>query len=89
MKSFAKQSDCPESHQILSYVEGSLRAPAKQKVAQHCKVCDFCGAEAQLFSKHRPAEEDYVPAPRPSLITVLGVALPVRRVLAVPVRRAA
>ncbi len=89
MKSFAKQSKCPASHQILSYVEGSLRALARQKVARHCKTCDFCGAEAQLFSKYQPSEEEHIPATRPTLITVLGVSLPVKRPLTAPARRAA
>jgi hypothetical protein len=89
MKSFAKDSSCPASHQILSYVEGSLRTLARQKVARHCNVCDFCGAEAQLFSKYQPSEDRHVRAPRPSLITVLGITLPMRRAFAVPARRAA
>jgi len=89
MKSFAKHSNCPASHKILSYVEGSLSPIARQKVARHCALCDFCGAEAQLFAKYQPSEEDHVPARTPVLITVLGVTLPARRPFMVPARRAA
>lgn len=89
MKTFAKHSNCPTSHKILSYVEGSLRPLARQKVARHCAFCDFCGAEAQLFGKYKPSKVAHTPAPTPALITVLGVQLPVRRITAVPARRAA
>lgn len=89
MKTFTKQTNCPASHQILSYVEGSLRPLARQKVARHCAVCDFCGAEAQLFAKYRPSAEEHIPAATPVLIKVLGVSVPVRRTAPVPARRAA
>jgi len=89
MKSFAKHSSCPTSHEILSYVEGLLRPIVQQKVAQHCAACDFCGAEAQLFAKYQPSEERHVPVPASVLITVLGVTLPAKRPFTVPARRAA
>lgn len=89
MKTFAKQSNCPTSHQILSYVQGSLRPLAQKRVARHCALCDFCGAEAQLLARYEPSDEACAPAATPALITVLGVQLPVRRTSAVPARRAA
>jgi anti-sigma factor ChrR (cupin superfamily) len=75
MKSFGKQSNCPTSHDILSYTEGRLRSLASQRIAQHCALCDFCGAEAQLLAKFKQAEADHTPAPTPALISVLGVNL--------------
>ena len=89
MKIFAKQTNCPASSEVLSYVENSLRPLAMQKVARHCSLCDFCGAEAQLLSKFRPGEEDHTPAPTPAHITVLGVNLPLARTSVVERRRAA
>lgn len=89
MKIFAKQTNCPASSEVLSYVENSLRPLAMQKVARHCSLCDFCGAEAQLFSKYQPSEKDHTAAPAPVLITVLGVSLPVRRPVPLLERRAA
>lgn len=89
MKIFAKQPNCPASREVLSYVEDSLRPLARQKVARHCSLCDFCGAEAQLFSKYLPSEEDHTAVPTPALITVLGVSLPLRRPVTPPARRAA
>jgi hypothetical protein len=89
MKSFGKQSNCPTSHDILSYTEGGLRSPAMQRIARHCALCDFCGAEAQLVAKFKPSEEDHTPAPMPALISVLGINMPLRRTPAVERRRAA
>ena len=89
MKSFGKHSNCPTSHKILTYVEGGFRPLARQRIAQHCALCDFCGAEAQLLARFRPVEEDHTPAPTPALITVLGVNLPLARTSVVERRRAA
>ena len=89
MKIFGKHPNCPESHKILSYVEGSLRPLARQKIAQHCAACDFCGAEAQLFAKFKPSEEHHNPVPTPALVTVLGLNLPLRRTYGEEQRRAA
>lgn len=73
MNSFAKQSNCPTSYEILSYVEDSIDPLSKQRVERHAGLCDFCGAELQMLAKYTPAEEDYTPAPRPALISLLGV----------------
>lgn len=89
MKSFGKQSNCPTSHKILAYVQGSLRPLARERIAQHCALCDFCGAEAQLLTKFRPAEEIHKPGPTPTRITVLGVRLPLAGTTMVARRRAA
>ena len=87
MKTFGKHSDCPTSHEVLSYVEGALPPLERQRITQHCAACDFCGAEAQLLTKFRPSEENYTPGPTPAV--VLGVDLPLRRTSAVERRRAA
>lgn len=89
MKSFSKKSGCPTSHQILSYVEGSLRPMSRQKIARHFALCDFCGAEAQFFARYKPSEADGVPVPRPALITLLGIRLPLRNSFTATARRAA
>lgn len=89
MQSFGKQSNCPTSHAILAYTEGGLRPLARQRIARHCALCDFCGAEAQLLAKFKPSEEDHTPAPTLALISVLGVNMPLGRTPAVERRRAA
>jgi hypothetical protein len=89
MKTFGKQSNCPTSHEILTYVEGELRPLASQRIAGHCALCDFCGAEAQLLSRFRPTEESQTPPPTPALISVLGVNLSPARPSVAERRRAA
>jgi hypothetical protein len=89
MKSFGKQSNCPTSHEILSYVEDGLRPLARQRIARHCAFCDFCGAEAQFLARFKSAEEDHTPAPTPALISLLGINLPLARPSVAERRRAA
>lgn len=73
MNSFGKQTNCPTSYEILSYVEDSIDLRSRQRVARHAGLCDFCGAELQMLAKYTPAEEDYTPVPRPALISLLGI----------------
>lgn len=89
MKSFGKHSNCPTSHKILTYVAGGLKPLARERIAQHCALCDFCGAEAQLLARFRPGEKDHTPAPTPALITVLGVHLPLAKTSVIERQRAA
>lgn len=93
MKSFGKQPDCPTSRDMLSYVEGSLRPLARQRIQHHCVICDFCGAEAQLLATHTPYKNDYTPARTTTLVTLLGVKVPInlqtRQATAIETRRAA
>lgn len=89
MKSFAKQSYCPTSHEILGYVEGSISLLTRQRVEEHASLCDFCGAELQLFANCTPVEEDYTPVPTPALIKVLGINLGAPQVSVVQRARAA
>ncbi len=89
MTTFGKHPDCPTSHQVLSYVEDALPPLERQRVAQHCAACDFCGAEAQLLAKFTPSKENYTSGQTPAIIAVLGVKLPLRRTSAIERRRAA
>jgi hypothetical protein len=89
MKSFGKHSNCPTSDKVLSYVAGGLRPLARKRIAQHCALCDFCGAEAQLLRTFTPVKEKRKPAPRPALITVLGVSMPLRKTAIIERLRAA
>ena len=89
MKTFGKHAHCPTSQKILSYAEGGLHPLSRQAIAQHCAVCDFCGAEAQLLTRFPPGEDEHTPAPTPVLVSVLGVDLPLRRPYESERRRAA
>ena len=89
MESFGKQPYCPTSQEILAHVEGSLKPLIRERVEEHALLCDFCGAELQLFKKCTPAEEDYTPVPTPALIKVLGINLRAPQVSLVQRARAA
>ncbi len=52
MNHFGKQQSCPSSAEILSCIKGSITPLARVRVEQHVKLCDFCGAEMQLLTKH-------------------------------------
>ncbi|HJP95479.1 MAG TPA: hypothetical protein VJ875_26260 [Pyrinomonadaceae bacterium] len=82
MKSFGKQPSCPTSNEILSYVDGSISPVIRQTVERHAHLCDFCGAEMQLFARYKPGKEHYLRTPTSA--TVLGMnlqAVPAARVL--------
>ncbi len=77
--SFAKAPNCPTSQEILSHVEGTLTSLSENNLVRHIERCDFCGAEMQLFARHRPVEVDYTPAPMPAAIRKLSSRLPLAR----------
>jgi hypothetical protein len=62
MKSFAKQSSCPTTEEILFSVTGSIGLVTRLGVEQHARSCDFCGAEMQLLAKFS-LEETHRPTP--------------------------
>ncbi len=51
---FRKTKICPSTQILLLYHEASLPETRRRRVAAHLSACDFCGAEMQLLSKHRP-----------------------------------
>ena len=50
---FAKFATCPTTHQLLSYILAALSTESARETISHLEICDFCGAEVQLLSKHR------------------------------------
>jgi hypothetical protein len=48
---FRKLRTCPRTETLLTFSAGG---PAGGRVAEHLEECDFCGAEAQLLSRHAP-----------------------------------
>ena len=50
---FAKSASCPTTHQLLSYILAALSQESAKEIISHLEICDFCGAEVQLLSKHR------------------------------------
>lgn len=81
MRSFGKQSSCPTSNEILSCVDGSISPVIKRAVELHAQLCDFCGAEMQLFAKYKPGKESYMPPPAPARMRGMNLpAAPAARV---------
>ncbi len=48
---FRKLRTCPRTETLLTFSAGARRGG---RVAEHVEKCDFCGAEAQLLSRHAP-----------------------------------
>lgn len=48
---FRKLRTCPHTETLLTF---SARARRGGRVAEHVRSCDFCGAAAQLLSRHAP-----------------------------------
>lgn len=57
---FGKQATCPSSETLLSYQRAGLTTEQRASVASHLAVCDFCGAEFQLLTRHSITSEKYV-----------------------------
>lgn len=49
---FRKLRTCPSAETLLRYKSSELTREKQERVAGHLDVCDFCGAEIQLLSKH-------------------------------------
>ena len=60
MLSFHKNRDCPTSHELLAYLNGTKRANSKSKIDEHLCGCDVCGAEAEFYSRFPQATEDTI-----------------------------
>lgn len=86
---FGKQSACPSSETVLSYIGESLSVSSRQNVRIHLASCDFCNAELQLLSKHPPMAEDCMPAEISSSARLLCEELMARTRSGTRVQRAA
>lgn len=51
---FQKTLTCPAAGALLRYAQEALTGEGRASVARHLAACDFCGAEAQLLSRHAP-----------------------------------
>ena len=51
---FRKLRTCPHTETLLIFCRGARTAAREGRVAEHVESCDFCGAEAQLLSRHTP-----------------------------------
>ena len=74
---FCKKLTCPSSQTLLSYGAADLAVELKTKVTTHLAGCDFCGAELQLLTRHKPpATERYEQTKMPAPLRYLLPARP-------------
>lgn len=74
--SFQKTLTCPAAGALLRYAQEGLTGGRRAAVARHLADCDFCGAEAQLLSRHAAAAaQPSAPAPLPEHLRRLAVEL--------------
>jgi hypothetical protein len=72
---FCKQTSCPSSELLLCYCTEELSAEQRTRIASHLYVCEFCCAELQLLTEHRPAEEECPVAEMPANLRHLAEAI--------------
>jgi len=72
---FCKQTSCPSSESLLCYDTEELSAEQRTWIASHLSACEFCGAELQLLSAHRPTEEECPVAEMPANLRHLAEAI--------------
>jgi hypothetical protein len=51
---FRKLRTCPHTETLLTFCRGARPAARGGRVAEHVESCDFCGAAAQMLSRHAP-----------------------------------
>ncbi len=51
---FRKLRTCPHTEALFSFCTNPHPAARTGRVTEHVESCDFCGAEAQLLSRHAP-----------------------------------
>jgi len=49
---FRKLRTCPQTETLLTFYTGARETARAGRVAEHISSCDFCGAEAQMLSRH-------------------------------------
>jgi hypothetical protein len=72
---FCKQTSCPSSELLLRYRTEELSAEQRTRIASHLCACEFCGAELQLLTEHRPPEEECPVAEMPANLRHLAEAI--------------
>lgn len=72
---FCKQTSCPSSESLLCYATEKMASEQRARIASHLSACEFCGAELQLLSAHRPTEEQCPVAEMPANLRHLAEAI--------------
>ena len=72
---FRKQTNCPSAEMLLCYRTDDLSSEQYPLIASHLDVCEFCAAELQLLTAHRPVEEECPMPDMPLNLRYLAQAL--------------
>lgn len=60
MLSFHKNRDCPTSQDLLAFQNGSATGSIRRRIGDHICECDFCGAEAEFYSRFPQNGDDSI-----------------------------
>ncbi len=67
MINFCKNSECPSSQDLLGFQNNELAPTSAAFISEHLELCDFCGAEVELYSQFPEIDEKVslseIPAP--------------------------
>jgi len=76
---YAKSRSCPSTYSVMSLLNKGLSAEEEAGILWHLRACDFCGAEAELLSRH-PVEIEETTSPLiPEPLRLLAESLLGRR----------
>jgi len=76
---FIKKSSCPAEIEIVLFLSDALSAARSRLTLRHLRICDFCGAEAELLAHYSPEPEHIEAPPMPTPLRLLAESLLVNR----------
>ena len=79
LQKYQKESTCPDANTVLLCLGGQLSARNAESVMRHLRACDFCGAEADLLSRHTFQAESIGSPMIPEPLRVLAESLLIGR----------
>lgn len=75
MSSFCKNDKCPSSQRLLAFQIGDVGKTEARAIGAHLISCEFCEAEAVLYSQYPPVDETVETAQMPKPLFELAAAL--------------
>ena len=60
MLSFHKNRECPTSEDLLAFQNGCSPTGKSRFIREHICSCDFCGAEADFYSRYPQTAHDKI-----------------------------
>lgn len=75
MFTFCKSASCPSSFELLAFQHKESEAAVRLKIEFHLKVCEFCEAEVEFYTKYPQSDENCVATEIPVALRELAEAL--------------